>query len=158
MSGMTDKRIKTPLRPGGITGFNGVAHDNLILNPGRRYREWILQASSLNVGRADFSTPRSGGTFTMPDIIVHPVIGIDSDNDGLHDVGEFIMGTDPPVTVQIRDFPGTNLPIGVVLTPESGNPGIYDADVNLTSGNPAQTTVNVGIPVNIITRIHAWTR
>lgn len=61
------------------------------------------------------------------------------------------------VTVQARDFTGL-VPIEVVLTPDSGARRVYQAEINMKSGNPAQVVVPVEIPVNSITRVHAWTR
>lgn len=62
------------------------------------------------------------------------------------------------VTVQARDF-GEQVPIRVVLTPESGVPTSYDATINNTSGNnPATATVNVVVPVNTKVAVNAWTR
>jgi len=65
--------------------------------------------------------------------------------------------TSRTVTVQARDFIGM-VPINVVLTPESGVPVVYPADIDMSTGNPAQVIVNVEIPVNTATRINAWTR
>ncbi|NKB24262.1 MAG: hypothetical protein GKR87_07790 [Kiritimatiellae bacterium] len=61
------------------------------------------------------------------------------------------------VLVQAKDFSGTNLPIRVTLTPESGDPLSYDADIDITGGT-ATGTVNAVFPVNILTHVHAWTR
>ncbi|HTG43677.1 MAG TPA: dockerin type I domain-containing protein, partial [Verrucomicrobiae bacterium] len=44
----------------GIAGKNGVAFRNLILAPNTHYRQFILQASTLDVGSSDFTTPNSG--------------------------------------------------------------------------------------------------
>ncbi|MCH7995789.1 MAG: hypothetical protein IIB57_15285 [Planctomycetes bacterium] len=65
--------------------------------------------------------------------------------------------TSRTVTVQARDFIGI-VPINVVLTPESGPPVVYPVDIDMSLGNPAQVIVDVEIPVNTATRIHAWTR
>lgn len=65
--------------------------------------------------------------------------------------------TSRTVTVQARDFIGI-VPINVVLTPASGPPVVYPADIDMSLGNPAQVIVDVEIPVNTATRIHAWTR
>lgn len=64
--------------------------------------------------------------------------------------------TNRTVTVQARNF-GGDVPIRVVLTPENGTPVTYDATINNTV-SPAQTAVNVVMPVNQIVHVHAWTR
>lgn len=70
----------------------------------------------------------------------------------------FGSSTNRTVTVQARDF-GEQVPIRVVLTPESGVPISYDATINNTAGNnPATTTVNVTVPVNTKVAVNAWTR
>ncbi|NKB25429.1 MAG: hypothetical protein GKR87_13840 [Kiritimatiellae bacterium] len=61
------------------------------------------------------------------------------------------------VLVQIKDFTGTNLPIRVTLTPESGDPISYDNDIDI-SGGTATGTVNVVFPINTITHVHTWTK
>jgi hypothetical protein len=65
--------------------------------------------------------------------------------------------TDQTVTVRARDFVGT-VPIRVVLTPESGPSSKYDDVINMGATNVAEKTVSVVMPVNTLTRIHAWTR
>ena len=78
----------------GTAGANGIAHDNLILRPQTRYRDWILQAATLKVGFVDFTSNRNGRFTDIPPIIIRTVDAPDSDGDGLHDIGERIMGTD----------------------------------------------------------------
>ncbi len=65
--------------------------------------------------------------------------------------------TNQTVTVRARDFVGT-VPISVVLTPESGPSSKYDDIINMGSTNVAEKIVSVVMPVNTLTRIHAWTR
>jgi len=65
--------------------------------------------------------------------------------------------TNQNVTVQARDFVGT-VPISVVLTPESGPSATYNAIINMGTANVAEITVPVVMPVNTLTRIHAWSR
>jgi hypothetical protein len=63
--------------------------------------------------------------------------------------------TNQTVTVLARDFVGT-VPIRVVLTPESGPSASYDATIDMAVTNAV--TVPVVMPVNTLTRIHAWSR
>lgn len=69
----------------------------------------------------------------------------------------FGSSTNRTVVVQARNF-GTNVPIRVVLTPAAGDPISYDAQINNLAANPAQVTVNVGIPINTVVAVNAWTR
>ncbi len=79
----------------GEAGSNGVAFDSLILAPETRYRIWILQAATLDIGSVELRTRASGQRLRVPDIVIgSPALG-DSDGDELSDDGERIMGTDP---------------------------------------------------------------
>ena len=75
-----------------ITG-GALCPAGVFLSANTPYREFVLQASTLQVGVSDFTTPASGITFTMPEILLGPDTSPDSDGDGLHDLGEFIVGT-----------------------------------------------------------------
>lgn len=61
------------------------------------------------------------------------------------------------VRVQAKDFNGI-VPISVVLTPDNGDSVIYEAEIDNLTTNPAEVTVNVTLPVNVQTKISAWTR
>ena len=61
------------------------------------------------------------------------------------------------VKVRAQDF-AQNVPIRVTLTPDNGPAQTYDAEINNTAANPAEVTVNVTFPVNVLTHVHAWTR
>ena len=50
-----------------------------------------------------------------------------------------------------------NVPIVVVVTPETGHSSTYNADIPIAGGN-GQATVDVVIPAGGVTQIHAWTR
>ena len=65
--------------------------------------------------------------------------------------------TDRTVTVQARDF-GAVVPIRVTLTPDSGDPIVYDDSIDNAAANPAQKSVNVVMPVNVQVHIGVWTR
>jgi hypothetical protein len=69
----------------------------------------------------------------------------------------FGSSPDRTVRVQARGFTGI-VPIDLVLTPESGGRIVYPAQIDMSSGNPAQVTVNVQFPINTVTRVTAWTR
>jgi len=61
------------------------------------------------------------------------------------------------IKVRARDF-GQAVPIRVVLTPDSGPSQSYDAQIDNAAANPAETSVNVTFPVNVLTHVHVWTR
>ena len=61
------------------------------------------------------------------------------------------------MTVQARDFNGI-VPINLVLTPENGVPTSYPAQIDMSAGNPASTSINITLPVNVRTVVNAWTR
>jgi len=66
--------------------------------------------------------------------------------------------TNITVTVQAKNFGAmvTNL---VVLTPENGLRSVYTNIIDNTGGkNPATSTITVGLPVNTIVTISAWTQ
>jgi len=60
------------------------------------------------------------------------------------------------VTVQATDFTGI-VPIRVVFTPDSGVPVIVDGQIDMSTGNPASTTLTVDLPQNVLMRVNAWT-
>lgn len=88
-----DDPSSTVLR--GQAGSAGYAHDSIFLAPTTRYREWILQMQTLRVAVADFTTPISGQGFSLPEFKLQPTTSPDSDGDGLSDLAEFILGTNP---------------------------------------------------------------
>jgi hypothetical protein len=65
--------------------------------------------------------------------------------------------TNRTVTVQARGF-NAQVPINLVLTPDSGARAVYPATIDNQASNPAQITINVTIPVNVVVTINAWTR
>ena len=65
--------------------------------------------------------------------------------------------TNQTVKVQARSFTN-NVPIRVVVTPENGPSGSFDATILQASGNPPSATVPVIIPAGSACQIHAWTR
>jgi len=69
------------------------------------------------------------------------------------------FGSDPNqiVRVQASDW-NRVVPIRVVLTPDSGAPVQFDAEINNTAQNPAVADVPVTVPVNTLVTVHCWTR
>jgi hypothetical protein len=61
-----------------------------------------------------------------------------------------------PVTVRAHDFQGL-VAVAIVITPDSGDPVTYPAQIDMDGGNPSQVTVNVQIPANTVTHVRAWT-
>ena len=77
----------------GLAGDAGVAFDRLILAPDTRYRIWLLEASTFRVAEVSIRSPGSGFRAPLPDFEFRPASAHDSDRDGLHDLGELILGT-----------------------------------------------------------------
>ena len=69
----------------------------------------------------------------------------------------FGADTNQTVTVQARNF-ATSVAIRVVLTPAAGDPISFDATIDNVTANPAQVIVPVGIPLNNVVAVNAWTR
>jgi hypothetical protein len=69
------------------------------------------------------------------------------------------FGTSPTqnITVQARDFAAA-VPIRLVLTPESGQPVVYDATIDNSTANPATVTIPATVPLNTVVSVNAWTR
>jgi len=65
--------------------------------------------------------------------------------------------TNQTVTVQARNFTN-DVPIRVVVTPENGPRGEFDATILQSSGNPPSANVPVIIPAGSACQINAWTR
>ncbi|MBI2927015.1 MAG: hypothetical protein HYY24_15075 [Verrucomicrobia bacterium] len=106
----------------GTAGSQGIAFDQLILAPTTRYRIWILRAENLDVGNVELTTPRAGRRFEVPPITIFERAAHDTDGDGLSDLGEFVMGTDP----RDRDSDNDGIPDGAEvrqgLNPVNGRP------------------------------------
>ena len=65
--------------------------------------------------------------------------------------------TNQTVKVQARNLTN-DVPIRVVVTPENGPSGLFDAMILQSSGNPPSTNVPVIIPTGSVCQIHVWTR
>jgi len=79
----------------GTGGSAGVLHTRLLLPPNRPYGSYVLKADTLAVGYASFISADLGQMRIMPDLYLVQDDFNDTDGDGLGDVGEFIVGTDP---------------------------------------------------------------
>jgi hypothetical protein len=77
----------------GMTGSNGIAHEQLLLEPDTNYQQILLNAATLEEGWANFRTGPAGSDTPIPVTFINPPISWDLDGDGLHDNGEFVMGT-----------------------------------------------------------------
>jgi hypothetical protein len=69
------------------------------------------------------------------------------------------FGADPnrTVTVQAKDF-GAQVPISVVLTPDSGDRIIVNSQIDNTAQTPASVAVPVTFPQNVLITVSVWTR
>ena len=139
----------------GRTGRNGIGHTSLIMAPDTPYRQWVLRASDLHVGTANWISASSGKRLRLPAVVLHEDSSLlrasdlhleavnwiptgnsqplrkapppDADGDGLSDVAEFILGTS-------------------ISMPDTDGDGITDAaEVRLGSnpkdGKPVRTGV-----------------
>ncbi len=81
----------------GVAGSRGLAHPNgLRMAPNTAYEEILLDADTLEVARATWTSPGAGQRFELPEFLFEPVPDeTDADMDGLHDLAERILGTDP---------------------------------------------------------------
>jgi len=71
----------------------------------------------------------------------------------------FPFGSSPNRTVRVRAENFNEIvPIQVALTPDNGEPITIDGEIDNRSANPAETTINITIPVNVQTTINVWTR
>jgi len=72
---------------------------------------------------------------------------------------ELPPGPDTNITVRVQATGfANNVPIRVVVTPENGGSGNFDAVIDLSLGNPGATNVTVTLPSGTVSTIHAWTR
>lgn len=79
----------------GFTERKGVAFQAITLAPDTRYRVWVLDPVSLQVGETSFTSPPNGQSLTAPPTNLRQAPSPDRDTDGLSDLAEFILGTDP---------------------------------------------------------------
>ena len=65
--------------------------------------------------------------------------------------------TNQTVLVQARNYTN-DVPIRVLVTPENGPSGTFEATILQSSGNPPSTNVPVIIPAGRVSQINVWTR
>ncbi|MCI0539451.1 MAG: Ig-like domain-containing protein, partial [Verrucomicrobiales bacterium] len=73
----------------------GILSGNLILASSTRFRHWLYHVGTGYIGYSDFKTATAGNDFVIPAVPLTLGNAIDSDNDGLSDDAEFIIGTNP---------------------------------------------------------------
>ncbi len=95
----------------GKAGSQGYAHDLIILAPNTQYREWILHLQTMRVAVTNYTTPDVGRSFQLPEFQLRTSTSPDTDGDGLHDLAEFILGTNP----HNPDSDGDGIPDGVEI-------------------------------------------
>ena len=107
----------------GLAGSGGVVHNRLILGVNRPYRSYVIHAGTLQLGWSDFISGNNGQHLRLPDVILRPDFSVDTDFDGLRNLGELIMGTNPALA-------------------DSDNDGITDSAEVKQGSNPSD-----GLPV-----------
>jgi hypothetical protein len=101
--------------------------------PNARLRLWVLDAATVRIGSETFTTGGVGQTFTIPTFGLSDRVTHDSDNDGLSDLGEFILGSD-------------------AFDPDTNADGILDGDavrqgLDPTRGRAARTGIVDGLAI-----------
>lgn len=113
----------------------------LLLPRGRRLRLWVLEEATLRIGDATFTSQGAGFPTDLPTLALSDRATHDADNDGLPDLAEFIIGTDP-------------------FDPDTDGDGVTDGDEvrqgrDPLSGRPARTgiiaSVNPGSAGQVVT-------
>ncbi|MBL9171061.1 MAG: Ig-like domain-containing protein [Verrucomicrobiales bacterium] len=88
--------LKTGSIRRGLTAANGVAHPRPVRVASlTRFREYLLNERTLKVAIETFESPADGVPFGFPRFLLQPDLSPDGDRDGLSDLAEFIVGTDP---------------------------------------------------------------
>ncbi len=69
----------------------------------------------------------------------------------------FNSDTNRTVTIRAQDF-NADVPIRLTFTPDNGPRFVIDTNIVNTAQNPATLVIPVGLPVNNLITVHAWTR
>lgn len=67
--------------------------DQLFVAPNTDYRIWLLDPETFQVAEANVTSSSAGRVFEIPDFVFGEARAHDTDGDGLHDLGESIVGT-----------------------------------------------------------------
>ena len=65
--------------------------------------------------------------------------------------------TNRTIVLRAQDF-NADVPVRLTLTPDSGPRIVIDTNIVNTAVNPATVSIPVGLPVNNLITVHAWTR
>lgn len=88
--------VRTDRIARGIAGADGILHPQGIqVAPAAPYREHILHAATLRTGTAEFTSAPNGSRFEMPTLHLDTERGPDAIWNGLSDLAELIVGSDP---------------------------------------------------------------
>lgn len=140
---------------GGFAGF--------VLAGSGRIRLDVIDASSLQL--TTFGVATTGKFMTvfpspLPKLDIIDVAGQAIPLGGQDSVAvmlPFGASTMQTIIVQAEDFAGL-VPIDVVVTAEGGARTVFPAEIDMAAGNPAQVSVPIDLPLNVVARIHVWTR
>ena len=158
-SGGAIRLVATKVEGGGLIDVRPVSNGGL-----GRIRVDTIDRSNLTLNfQSSAVTTVGGNLFTFPAVV--PRLDTVEVAGNAVPVGSgpvtfnLPFGSTPSRTVKIqaKDF-GRVVPVRVVLTPDSGAPATFDAEIDNTSVNPATVQIPVTVPVNTLVTIHAWTR
>ena len=119
------------------------------------WNPWVTPASKYSIGFNMIVFPPN-----LPKVEIMQVAGQVIDPNASSPVNQVLpQGTNPQQTVRCRvsNFNGT-AKLQVRLTPENGDFINYNLDIPNPGPEPAEGEVTVTFPVNLMTRVDAWTR
>ena len=125
----------------GKSGVTGRIIPTVIMAPNRLFRNYIFDPLTHQVAFADYVSGANGSQFRFPNVVLRTDHTKDADNDGLTDLAEFIIGTDP----KKPDTNGDGVPDGAAvdqgLDPLGDRPVTIGVIANLsTTGNAVDVT------------------
>ena len=118
----------------GTSDNSGSIFNNLILASQTRYRLWLLRAEDLEVGHVVVETAGPGTRLEIPAITIRETSAPDTDGDGLHDLGENILGT----LIDIGDTDDDGVSDAAEVR-QGTDPNVNNDDPS--AGAPAQTGI-----------------